>query len=656
MLKNLKLSTKLWSLTALLLMAVLIVAGTSIKSIKSVLSANNQYAGASENNTFMVEKEVDHLKWVGKVQELFMNNAKTLEVQLDPTKCGLGRFLHGEKGKQLANSDPKLGTLIKEMKVPHQHLHASGSEINGVWRQRHEGLVDMLKDRLDDHRKWASKVSQIIVTQNPDIHVQLDHTRCAFGKFLASDEYAHYTENFPELKTAMEAASEPHRRLHVSAGDIKTQISDGNYEEAANLYNSVTLNELERVQAQFKQAIEAEMAIVNAQAEAKQIFEAKTLPALKQTQTKMKDLSEHLASVQDLSKKGMIDTGQTSQWSSIAITVIAFILGGLMSFFLIRSITKPVKRIIDGLNGGADQVAAASEQVSSSSQSLAEGASEQAASIEETSSSLEEMSSMTKQNADHANQADRLMKKVNQVVHGANDAMHDLTESMQDISKASEETSKIIKTIDEIAFQTNLLALNAAVEAARAGEAGAGFAVVADEVRNLAMRAAEAAKNTATLIEGTAKKVEDGSALVTRSNEAFSSVTESASKVGDLVSEITAASSEQSSGIDQINIAVAEMDKVVQSNAGNAEENASASEEMNAQAEQMKSFVAELVSLVNGNSKGNGKQTLRKLTDTPTRPTSYLTVEDLKKDRAHKNSQMKASQVIPFDEDAFEDF
>ncbi len=293
---------------------------------------------------------------------------------------------------------------------------------------------------------------------------------------------------------------------------------------------------------------------------------------------------------------------------ALASILLAFVLSGLLT----RMVNKTLVKMVQQLSDYTHKTREMSAEASTLGQAIAGAASEQAAALEQTTSSLEEMASMTKQNADNAKEANKLMGEAGKVVSMANTSMEQLTSSMAEISKASEETQKIIKNIDEVAFQTNLLALNAAVEAARAGEAGAGFAVVADEVRNLAMRAAEAARNTAALIEGTVKKVQDGSSLVEQTNKEFQEVAHIVARSGDLVGEITAASHEQAQGIEQVNRAVVEMDKAVQQNAANAEESASTSEEMNAQAEQMKEFVASLATLVGGNAKRESASAARK--------------------------------------------
>ena len=175
----------------------------------------------------------------------------------------------------------------------------------------------------------------------------------------------------------------------------------------------------------------------------------------------------------------------------------------------------------------------------------------------------------------------------------------------------------------------------------------AAFAVVADEVRNLAMRAADAAKNTAGLIESTLNKVKDGSGFVTKTNEAFGRVAGSAPKVGELVSEIAAASNEQAQGIEQVNKAVSEMDKVVQQNAAGATESASASEQMNAQAEKMKQMVEEMVALMGGSLKAGADSAASGIQPPPL---------PKKRQTAHKAKIVKPEDLIPIDDSDFRDF
>jgi ABC-type transporter Mla subunit MlaD len=525
-------------------------------------------------------------------------------------------------------------------------LVEEAKEIDRLGIEDPMSLARQMEELMKDHYLLIQKVLHAI-HMNESFEGGGDHMDCNTGRWLPT-----FKTSNAALAAEVEAIRGPHQKIHEATRKIKELIATGVSAGAESVY------ELEMIPAVKETFLHLE-ALLKMVKNAKEKFEQSQQHSTGIVTKRMEEATEYLDKLIEINHEVAQEETKNSE-SQVAFSkifsLIAMIIGVSLALALgiliTRSITKPLRRIIEGLDEGAGQVASASGQVSSASQALAEGASEQAASIEETSSSLEEMSSMTKQNAENAGQANSLMDEAKQVVGTANASMNRLTESMGEISKASEETSKIIKTIDEIAFQTNLLALNAAVEAARAGEAGAGFAVVADEVRNLAMRAAEAAKNTGNLIEGTVKRVKDGSVLVKETNEIFQQVAASASKVAELVAEINAASNEQAQGIDQVNKAVAEMDKVVQQNAANAEESASASEEMNAQAEQMKVMVTEMVAMVGGASVRKEPvqavpQQIRHRTAHPSGLTKALVT---------KKNLVHPEQVIPFSDDEFKDF
>jgi methyl-accepting chemotaxis protein/methyl-accepting chemotaxis protein-1 (serine sensor receptor) len=281
---------------------------------------------------------------------------------------------------------------------------------------------------------------------------------------------------------------------------------------------------------------------------------------------------------------------------AVGVVVTAVALG------MVRRANSALRQSATELLEGSRQVAAAAGQVASASQSLAQGTSQQAATLEETSSSATEITSITRRNAENTRSVSGLMAATAHQVEDANHNLQEMVQSMKDINTSSEKISKIIRVIDEIAFQTNILALNAAVEAARAGEAGMGFAVVADEVRNLAHRSAQAAKDTAVLIEESIAKSHGGNQKLQLVAGSIQQVTGSATQVKVLVDEVEVGSQEQSRGIEQIASAVAQMEAMTQRSAASAEESAAASEELAAQAQALHGIVERVRKLVGGTS------------------------------------------------------
>jgi len=240
---------------------------------------------------------------------------------------------------------------------------------------------------------------------------------------------------------------------------------------------------------------------------------------------------------------------------------------------------------------GSTQVDSAANQVSEGSQSLAQTASEQAASLEQISASLEEVVSMAKRNTTSSTDAQKTGHILLNGTHKGVEDMQSMAQAIERIKASSDQTAKIIQTIDDIAFQTNLLALNAAVEAARAGESGKGFAVVAEEVRNLAMRSAEAARNTTTLIGESVENAAHGVEISQVMLKSLSGIGTEVEKISSMMSEISDASNQQTQSITQISTGVEQLNLVTQQNAATAEESAAAAEELSAQAGEMKGLI-----------------------------------------------------------------
>ena len=437
-------------------------------------------------------------------------------------------------------------------------------------------LDSSLAQREVDHLMWANTLGlDLLKAKSDKVSVQVDCTKCAFGTWLYGEGRQKAESDAPALAALFKRVEAPHRHLHDTAAAIGQDLAKGDRARAMATYQD------------------------------------QTLPALTQVQGMLKDIRLE-ARKHILSDQGMLDQAKGLQVKVSVVGLVALLMGALLAWFIARGISRALRDLAQQMRMGAEQVASASEQVAAGSQSLAQGTSEQASSLEETSASLEEVSAMVRSNADASREANDLVNASQATVTQAVKSMASLRQAMERIEQASQQTAAIIKTIDEIAFQTNLLALNAAVEAARAGEAGAGFAVVAEEVRNLAMRAADAAKNTQDILETNLNNIHQGVQLVAVTDQAFSGVASGTIQVASLVARISAASDEQTQGIAQINSAVQEMDRVTQSNASGAEESAAAAEELSSQARTLHTMVDDLRELVGAGNRARRARAARR--------------------------------------------
>ncbi|MBA2781048.1 methyl-accepting chemotaxis protein [Billgrantia kenyensis] len=363
------------------------------------------------------------------------------------------------------------------------------------------------------------------------------------------------------------------------------------------------------------------------------VFQQRTLPLFQAANDVAHDLIDLQERVALEEYNSALDYYVLERNLIIGALLLALLVAAGMSWWLIRAIGKPLRRMMDyfalmakgdlsqridsgakdevglalralaamqdqqrdlivSIQQSADGIATGSAQIASGNTDLSQRTEEQASSLQETATSMEQVSATVKQNTEHAGQANQLTREVSESAETGGEKAELVAGKMKELNESSEKISGIIEVIDGIAFQTNILALNASVEAARAGEQGRGFAVVAQEVRNLAQRCADAAQEIQARVDQNAGIVKEGSELVEEAGTAMDEIVAGVKRVSALMDEVARGSQEQNAAVEQVSVAVNQMDQVTQDNAALVEQTANASAALEQQARELSQAVA----------------------------------------------------------------
>ena len=629
--------------------------------ITGVINMNN----ASNNSQRLALEYAPEVEIVNSLERNFLKvrlsmvayilteNADFLEKAEENYKVVYTRL---EKARELAEEFPKLVVLKKQLKPAKEALdkyHDTIFELKKYFKEKvdvrkvldssanifletsWEFLAEQNKKMNDEIKKGVSapKLEErlIKITYINDIIDMGNALRVANFKSAANRDIQDLETGITAFENPFNSKVEDLRKITYTKNGL---IGMKNVQEAGNTY----LKGLKRFVEINSEISKIDKALKSNGMNALKAAEDTAKAAVKATKT--------------LSDESMNSLKAASIVMMVGL-VLAIVIGVVIAYFIIRSITKPVIEAVENIYEANSQVLTASEEISIASQNLADGATQQASSVEEISATLEESTASITRSSESADEANTLAESANESAKNGNVKIQQLIESMAKITASSEEIAKIIKTIDEIAFQTNLLALNAAVEAARAGEHGLGFAVVADEVRNLAGRSADAAKETTNIIESSIAQVKQGNEIANETNEAFQEILEQAKKTSDLISEIASSTREQSEGMNQISEAMGNVDEITQKNAGVSEESAAAAEELNAQAISMMTSVEEIAKIVGINVNTTSSNNY-KPSKTVSKPESSSYTK--KKTNSSNSKSVDPEKVMPLDEDDIKEF
>ncbi len=344
MIKSLKIGTKMLVMAGSILILMLITLVWGISGLSTTVANGEEMAAGNKLRGELLAREVDHLNWVKAVSTFLTNEEVTeLTVQMDHTKCALGKWLNGEGRKQAELLVPELIPDLKAIETPHMHLHETAQRIKTVYRQANPHMAKFLTEKELDHVTWVSRVQSGIISGDPNLSVEFDHTKCGFGQFLYGSMGKRAAENSPELAKALEELKKPHEELHKQGKHIADLLAAGDRIAAEEYFNANIVPTLATTQELLQDAGRGITIALAGQKKANEIFATDTHMYLGEVQEIMHRMTD-TATAHILSDEQMIAAAVGTKQGITVVGVIALVLGLSLAYVISNSITKPLKR------------------------------------------------------------------------------------------------------------------------------------------------------------------------------------------------------------------------------------------------------------------------------------------------------------------------